>query len=113
MSRTFSFFFVAMAGIALAACSHSHSVQGQESASEIPEGIRVGIGGEEIKEGDKVNILRSVCKYRVSRKDVPHNKCRSEKVGEASVLKVLDQDSAIVRPDAGVAMDNTMTVEKQ
>jgi hypothetical protein len=53
--------FVASA-VALSGCTHTHKVQGKEAKSEIPEGIRVAIGSKEVQEGDKVQVLRSVCR---------------------------------------------------
>ena len=115
MNRSFSLLCIAAIGIALSGCAHTHKVQGNEMKSEIPEGVRVGIGGQEVKEGDKVNVLRAVCETRsgVGKNGTSKRTCHDEKIGEAQVLKVLDHDSAIVRPDGGFAMDTSMKVEKQ
>lgn len=94
-------------------CAHTHSVQGNEQKSEIPEGVRVAIGSSEINEGDKVDVFRSVCKKVHRARGGTTNSCRDDKVGEARVLKVLDHDSAIVEPDQGLAMDTNMKVEKK
>ncbi len=94
-------------------CAHTHSVQGPEQKSEIPEGVRVAIGSTEVKEGEKVNVFRSVCKTVSRTRGGTTNSCRDDKVGEALVLKVLDHDAAIVQPDQGVTMDTNMKVEKQ
>jgi len=94
-------------------CAHTHSVQGPEQKSEIPEGVRVSIGSSEIKEGEKVDVLRSVCKKVRRPRRGSVNSCTDQKVGEARVLKVLDHDSAIVEPDQGLTMDTGMKVEKQ
>ncbi len=102
------------AGVGLAGCAtHNHKVEGVQTRSEIPEGIRVGIGSKEVKEGDKVSVLRSECTQGPSgARGGTRTTCRDIKVGEALVLKVLDHDSAIVRPDSGVAMDSKLKVEK-
>lgn len=107
---------LAVATLALifsAGCGHLHKVQGVETPSEIPEGIRVSIGSKEVKEGEKVDVLHSVCKQVSGGRAGTRNVCHSEKIGEALILKVLDHDSAIVKPDNGLTMDAKMTVEKK
>lgn len=100
-------------GVGLAGCAHVHQVDGSIAKSEIPEGVRVGIGGQEVKEGDKVAIMKSACKMVNRPRTGVINQCHYTKVGEALVLKILDKDSSIVRPDEGITMDNSMQVEKQ
>lgn len=113
MKRKFFAFVVTGLVFGIVGCGHMHGVQGPVTKSEIPEGIQVGIGGKEVKPGDRVSVRKSVCKSvfkggRVGRV----NECSYEKVGEALVLKVLDHDSAIVKPDDGVKIEGDMTVEK-
>ena len=99
----------------LSGCAHSHKVDGPQEKSEIPAGVRVGIGGKEIKEGEKVAVLKASCR-QVSGggdKSVSRKQCTDEKVGQALVLKVLDHDSAIVQPEGNLQMDSSMKVEKQ
>jgi hypothetical protein len=100
-------------GVGLSGCAHMHQVEGPVAKSEIPEGVKVGIGGQEIAEGEKVAVMKSVCKTVNRNRGGSFNQCHYEKAGEALVLKVLDHDSAIVRPDEGLKMENTMRVEKQ
>lgn len=93
-------------------CAHMHAVQGIEKQSEIPDGIRVSIGSQEVKEGDKVDVLKQVCKSGGSGRGRSKS-CTDKKMGEAKVLKVLDHDSAIVEPDPGVILEAGMKVEKK
>ncbi len=113
MKKKLSVFVVWGLAFELVGCGHIHGVQGPVTKSEIPEGIQVGIGSQEVKPGDKVAIRKSVCKSvfkggRVGRL----NECHYEKIGEALVLKVLDHDSAVVKPDDGVKIEGDMMVEK-
>jgi hypothetical protein len=113
MKKIFCSLVIAGFGFGLIGCAHMHQVDGPVTKFEIPEGVKVGIGGKEVAEGEKVAVMKSVCK-RVSRgRSGTLNQCHYEKAGEALVLKVLDHDSAIVRPDEGVKMDESMRVEKQ
>ena len=48
--------FLVIAGLATG-CAHSHSVNGPQEKAEIPAGFQVGIGGREIKEGDRLNVF--------------------------------------------------------
>jgi hypothetical protein len=98
----------------LIGCVHTHSVHVAEPKSEIPAGFRVGIGSSEIREGDRVAVLKPNCKKVASGgRDAPRDFCVNKKIGEALVLKVLDHDSSIVAPQEGLKMDETMKVEKQ
>lgn len=93
-------------------CAHTHAVHGMQPRSEIPAGVHVGIGSKEIKEGDRVAILKSECKETSGGRNGKTRYCVDKKVGEASVLKVLDHDSAVVAPEGSFTMDETMKVEK-
>lgn len=94
-------------------CAHSHSVQGVEKKSEIPEGIRVAIGSKEVNEGEILDVLKSKCKTILRARGGSSEKCVTEKVGEAVVLKILDHDSAIVEPRNNLKMEAGMSVEKR
>ena len=103
----------AISSLFLSSCSHIHKIDGPVQKSEIPEGVQVNIGGSEVKAGDKVSVLRTVCKQVPGGKIGTKDRCLLMKTGEALVLKVLDHDSAIVRPDEGVTIDKDMKVEKK
>jgi len=96
-------------------CSHFHKVDGVEGTSEIPSGVRVNIGGTEVREGDTLVVSKKTCqKAKHTRpRGSPIQKCSTARVGTAKVLKVLDHDSAIVEPVGALKMDETMTVEKE
>jgi hypothetical protein len=113
MKELFVTLLIVGAGGSLIGCAHVHSVGSPIAKSEIPEGIQVGIGGQEVSEGEKVAVMKSVCKKVTRNRGGSFNQCHYEKAGEALVLKVLDHDSAIVRPDEGLQMDSSMRVEKQ
>ncbi|MBX2987783.1 MAG: hypothetical protein KF802_07775 [Bdellovibrionaceae bacterium] len=97
-------------------CVHSaHKVDGPQEKAEIPAGVRVGIGGKEVKEGDTVSVFTTSCHTTTMGEDRPRRKkeCHDKQVGSALVLKILDHDSAIVSPQNGLVMDTSMKVEKQ
>ncbi len=93
---------------------HRHSIENLQPADKIPEGVQVKIGSSEVKEGDRISIFRKVCKPRRAghRPRGKMQTCSNKKVGEASVIKVLDHDSAIVQPDSGITIESTMLFEK-
>ncbi len=113
MKNVFLALVIAGFGFGVIGCAHMHEVAGPVEKSEIPEGVKVGIGGKEVAEGEKVAVMKSVCKSVTRNRGGSFNQCHYAKVGEALVLKVLDHDSAIVRPDEGIKMDESMRVEKQ
>lgn len=112
MKRIIQLAVVITAVVGLSACAHTHDVKGPVEKSEIPAGVQVNIGQKEVKEGDKVNVFRSVCRRTGSGRN-SSTKCNDVKMGEAVVLKVLDHDSAIVGPQGDLKIDSSMTVEKQ
>ncbi len=95
-----------------AGCAHNHKVDGPQEKSEIPAGVRVSIGGKEVKEGDTLHVYKSECHSVDSNKGM-RKSCSDKEIGKAVVLKVLDHDSAIVEPQGGLAMDSSMKVEKK
>lgn len=108
---------IGLAGIfVLSACAHHHPVDGVQEKTEIPAGVRVRIGSQEIKDGDKLSVLKTTCirvKATGPKGGSSSKECKNQKVGEAIVLKVLDHDSAIVQPQGNLQMDETMKVERQ
>lgn len=98
--------------VSLGACAHVHKVEGPEAKSEIPEGIRVQIGSPEVKEGDRVKVVRSKCNSTFAgEKGGAKRRCVNDKIGEAVVLKVLDHDAAVVQPESGIKIEQGMAVE--
>lgn len=95
-------------------CAHNHKVDGPQEGTEIPAGVRVSIGGKEVKEGDTLTIYKTSCRRTsVGERGGGANKCHDNQVGSAVVLKILNDDSAIVSPQNGLVMDTSMKVEKQ
>lgn len=96
-------------------CAHpAHKVDGPQEKAEIPAGVRVGIGGKEVKEGDTLVVYKSSC-HKVSRgaRAGKFTECHDKEIGTAVVLKLLDHDSAVIEPKNGLIMDTSMKVEKQ
>lgn len=94
-------------------CAHSHKVEGPQEKSEIPAGVRVAIGGKEVKEGDLLAVYKATCRRVSQGRAETVDECKDNHVGSAIVLKVLDHDAAIVSPQNGLVMDTSMKVEKQ
>ena len=86
----FTWMFVGLGSLGCA--SHNHAINGRQIKSEIPAGIRVGIGSSEVKVGDKVGVFKSVCKSSSSARLEGSERCIGKKVGEAIVLGVIDHD---------------------
>ncbi len=108
---------VLMASFSVVSCGHGvHKVEGEEKPSEIPAGIRVQIGGKEVTAGEKVDVLKQTCSpttIPVRGGGMKTQRCKNQKVGEATVLKVLDHDSAVVSPNGDLQIDSKMLIEKK
>lgn len=111
MKISFHYVIVLLAIPLALGCGHAHKVDGPQGPVDVPAGVRVHIGSKEVKEGDRVGVFKSSCHER-SNPNRGGNECHDNKLGEATVLRILDHDSAIVQPDAGLAMDESMKVEK-
>ena len=99
----------------LVGCVHSHKVvQATSDKTGLDEGaVTVGIGSKEVSVGDSVDILKSTCmEDRSPKRGHQFKNCYSKKVGVATVLHVLDEKSAVIKPLDGLAVDSTMHVEK-
>ena len=94
-------------------CAHSHLVEGVQPAQVVPEGTRVRIGCQEVREGDVVDVFTVTCKtvYSGSLRD-SRRSCDKKKTGQAKILKVVDQDSAVVFPVGDSKVEPGMLVEK-
>lgn len=97
----------------LSGCGHMHKVDGPQAKEELPSGVRVGIGGKEVNEGDTLSVFKPKCHKIARGRRGTETECHDKEIGKAKVLKILDHDSAIVEPQNGLVMDNTMKVEKQ
>lgn len=97
-------------------CSHLHKVVGSEAISETQNGIKVSVGSKEVRVGDKVDIFTKHCSRNKVRSrlaaDIDAERCSYGKIGESSVLKVLDPNVAIIKPPAGFQVTSEMYVEK-
>ncbi len=100
--------------ILLSGCAHIHQVKSPQTDAEVSAsaGVRVEIGSNEVREGEKVDVLDRKChETRGTRLREPT--CHYVKVGEARVTRILDSESAIVTPENGMSMRPSMRVEKQ
>lgn len=92
-------------------CTHTHRVHGPLPAHEMPNGISVGIGSREVKEGDSLVVYGADCSK--SGRAPAKSECPMKELGTATVLKVLSEDKAVVGPKNGLVMDRSMNVKKQ
>ena len=113
MLRFINYFLALVLLIFLSGCAHAHRVHGIQQAIEIPAGVRVGIGGNEVKVGERLNVYQSECTVNSFGEGKVRRECYDKKIGHAVVLKVLGPSTAIVDPENGLEMDNMMKVETQ
>lgn len=101
---------------ALIGCAHLHKVDGPQAEHVIPDGYRVQIGSPEVKDGDTVSVFRRLCSKTsvpVRGNPIKVDRCKNIAVGSARIIKVIDHDSAIVKPDGDLKIDDSMVVEKE
>lgn len=103
------------AAIWFTGCVHAHKVEGPAISEDAPNGVQVAIGSKEVNTGDTVYILKKSCRtISFFTKGDPSSRtsCYKERVGQATVLKVLSADSAIINAPEGLQMDSDILVEK-
>ena len=94
------------------ACAHNHPVVPLVPREfEGGEEIRVRIGINEVKLGDKVDVFRSDCPQ--GSEGTGKRKCTKTKIGEALVVRVINLDDSIVRLDPRISSDQVSHVEKK
>lgn len=97
-------------------CAHTHKVLTTENK---PEGssseVHVGIGSEEVKEGETVDVFTRICTTdaRPAIRGHREHSCKMNKVGEATVAKVISEKFALVTPLNNLVIDPKMYVEKK
>ncbi len=112
MNKMYAVTLIALA-VASSGCAHSHIVEAEPSRTERPEGIKANIGGKEVREGDRLRVFTNLCRKQSGPRGISREVCRSSIIGEARVLKILDDDSSIVEPLNGLVMDSDMHVERK
>jgi len=113
MTKKIFYLITILFSIFAVGCGHFHKVDGPQEKSEIPAGVKVGIGTPEVKENETVVVLKSSCKKVYRGRAGYMNECSYKPIGKAKVLKILDHDAAIVEPIDGIAIDSSMRVEKE
>lgn len=96
-------------------CGHMHEIEKPEQANLRPAepGVQVGIGGKEVKAGDRLLVTKRSCVRRYKGRSGYRNECTYKPIGEAVVLSIIDEDSSMVQPDVGVTIDSSVRVEKK
>ena len=101
------FGILAFGAFILASCAHhpAKTCSAVISHSQTEYDVCTGAGAQA---GDRVTFFKEKCRtpYRGSPK-----KCSKEKVGEASILRVLDEDLSTVKLDSAFEVTESMTVE--
>lgn len=107
---------VALALVAgtLSSCAHLHRDADKPETRTVTHSV--SISSPEIEVGEKLDILKDVCKSRTAHfkggtRDVMT--CRHEKVGEATVVRVIDEKTSSVELDPGVEFNPSYKFEKK
>ena len=106
-----SLILIGLLGLFSVSCAHTHRVQVEEGTSQ-PSAVQVGIGSEEVKEGDRLDVIDYECKpVTMFRKK--KRMCKDVKVGQATITKVLGPQLALATPEPGLKLTKKMRVEKK
>mgnify|MGYP007100697052 CR=1 FL=1 len=112
MKSTISVLMLVGFVVGLFGCAHSHELENPSEVGDSKNGVRMANGSKEVSEGQRLNVLLIACHRLPARKDPSKTPCHNNKVGEAVVQKIIDEDSAIVVPVGELVINKTMTVEK-
>lgn len=92
-------------------CAHSSHVRGSVALKHSAQEADVCIGSNEIKEGDKVALFKNKC-TGANAKGIQRT-CEKIKLGEGTVLRVIDEHYSTITIAPGVSFDEGTVVEKQ
>lgn len=91
-------------------CATSPKNTCKASIAHSPTEYDVCIGDKQVQTGDRVAFFKERCSG--GGRSGP-KRCHKEKVGEASVLKTLDEHLSTVRLDSEFEITEQMTIEKK
>lgn len=98
---------------AMSSCAHQHV---DKDEKEIGNRHVVSIGSKEVTVGEKIDVLREVCRTRprISRKDVNDIfTCSHQYVGDATIVRLLDENKAEILVDSSFKFEPTFKFEKK
>ncbi|MGK5087348.1 hypothetical protein WDW86_07300 [Bdellovibrionota bacterium FG-2] len=75
----------------------------------------IGLGSNEVKVGDRVTILKNECQRppAVWSGVKTDPLCSKVRIGEATILRSLNEDYSVAKVDPGVLFKEMMIVEKE
>jgi hypothetical protein len=96
--------------------SHQHSImRGSVAMKTGDDTAHVCLGDNEVKAGDRVVAFKNVCKNNKMDETTRSHlsvSCKKEKIGEGSVVKILNEHYSEIKFDAGVPFTEGTIVEK-
>lgn len=101
--------------LVLSSCAHHSTMRGSVAMKTGDDTAHVCLGDKEVKIGDKVFVYKNVCtNNNVDRTTKSHLNvtCKKEKIGEGSILNVINEHYSEVKFDAGVPFTEGTIVEK-
>jgi hypothetical protein len=106
---------LALGVLILSSCASHSTMRGSVAMKTGEDTAHVCLGDGEIRQGDKVIAYKNVCtNNNLERNTRSHLSvsCKKEKIGEGSVLNVINEHYSEVKFDAGVPFTEGTIVEK-
>ncbi len=106
---------VALGVLVLSSCAHHSTMRGSVAMKTGEDTAHVCLGDNEVQVGDRVSAFKNVCvNNQVDKSTRSHISvsCKKEKIGEGSVVSVLNEHYSEVKFDAGVPIAEGTIVEK-
>lgn len=101
---------LALTVIALTGCAHS-MMRGSVAMKISDNEAHVCLGNDEVKVGDKVDLIRNQCVNSGKRGD--GNSCKMITLGEGEVTEVLNEHYSVVKVNPGVKFEEGTLVQKR
>lgn len=108
--KTVLFLTAAGAMLLTLGCATSPKNTCTASIAHSPTEYDVCIGDKQVKPGDRITFFKEHCSGGGRHSS---RKCHKEKVGDASVLKTLDEHLSTVKLDSEFEITEQMTIEKK
>lgn len=100
--------------LVLSSCAHHSTMRGSVAMKTGENNAHVCLGDDEVKQGDKVIAYKNVCTKNLTKtkENQTTGACVREKIGEGTVINVINEHYSEVKFDDGVPFTEGTIVEK-
>lgn len=113
--KIIEFFSLSLVVLFLSSCASNKAIRGSVVMKMSPDLAHVYLGNNEVQVGDRVTAFKHNCSRASGDKlpDLKKEECAREKLGNGTVVKILNDRYSEVKFDSGVVFEEGTSVEKE